>query len=87
MEKITAKVNAAFDVSRTKTIGSGANAKTTAKDTETYYKEVYTAASQYLKNLEVVQNVLAAQETQYWKAVKASLQEGSLQGWYNAEKD
>ena len=86
MEKITAKVNAAFDVSRTKTTGSGTNAKTTTKDAETYYKEIYTAASQYLKNLEVVQNVSAAQEAQYWKAVKASLQEGT-QGWYNAEKD
>lgn len=86
MEKITAKVNAAFDVSRSKTTGSKTNAKTTAKDTETYYKEVYTAASQYLKNLEVMQKVSAAQEVQYWKTVKASLQEGT-QGWYNAEKD
>ena len=86
MSKITAKVNAAFDVSRTKTTGSGTNAKTTTKDAETYYKEIYTAASQYLKNLEVVQNVSAAQEVQYWKTVKTSLQEGT-QGWYNAEKD
>ena len=86
MEKITAKVNAAFDVSRSKTTGSKTNAKTTAKDTETYYKEVYTAASQYLKNLEVMQKVSAAQEVQYWKTVKASLKEGT-QGWYNAEKD
>ena len=86
MSKITAKVNAAFDVSKTKTTGSGKNAKTTTKDTETYYKEVYTAASQYLKNLEVVQKVSAAQEAQYWRTVKASLQEGT-QGWYNAEKD
>lgn len=86
MEKITAKVNEAFGVSKTKTTGSGKNAKTTAKETETYYKEIYTAASQYLKNLEVTQKVSAAQEVQYWKTVKASLKEGT-QGWYNAEKD
>ena len=86
MEKITAKVNEAFGVSKTKTTGSGKNAKTTAKETETYYKEVYTAASQYLKNLEVTQKVSASQEVQYWKTVKASLKEGT-QGWYNAEKD
>ena len=86
MEKITAKVNEAFGVSKTKTTGSGKNAKTTAKETETYYKEVYTAASQYLKNLEMIQKVSASQEVQYWKTVKASLKEGT-QGWYNVEKD
>ena len=75
MEKITAKVNEAFGVSKTKTTGSGKNAKTTARETETYYKEVYTAASEYLKNLEVTQKASASQEVQYWKAVKASLKE------------
>ncbi len=55
------------------------------KDAETYYGEVYQAASKYLSNQEILNEQSLQTELAYWQSVKKQLKKGT-QAWYDAKK-
>lgn len=67
-----------------KTTGSGKKKK--SKDAETYYSEIYSAASKYLSNQQVLNDWSLQQELSYWTAVQKQLKSGT-QAWYDATKE
>lgn len=79
------KIESNFGVSRTTTTGNGKNKKTTKKDAESYYSEIYSAASKYLSNMQTINDWSLQAELQYWEAVQAQLKKGT-QAWYDAQK-
>lgn len=76
------KVESGFGVSRTKTNGKGEQEK---KSDETYYNEVYQAASKYLSNMEVLYDLDLRQQEAYWMKVAGKMKKGT-QGWYDVQK-
>lgn len=56
-----------------------------AKDAETYYSEVYSAANKYMSNMKVIRDVDLREEEAYWQAVIKQLKKGT-QAWYDAQK-
>lgn len=79
------KIESNFGVSRTKTTGSEKNKKTVNKDAESYYSEIYSAASKYLSNMQTLNDWSLQAELKYWEAVQAQLKKGT-QAWYDAQR-
>ncbi|MCC8065763.1 MAG: phage tail tape measure protein, partial [Clostridiales bacterium] len=73
-------------VSTTTTTGSGSNQKTVAKDTETYYSDVYEAAEDYMDKLQTISDVSLEEQLSYWKSVQKQLKKGT-DAWYDAQKE
>ena len=71
-------------VSRTKTTGSGKRKKTTTKDTETYYSEIYQAAEKYMSKMEALNDVSTKNQLAYWQSMTKQLKKGTT-AWYNAQ--
>ena len=71
-------------VSRTKTTGSGKRKKTTTKDTETYYSEIYQAAEKYMSKMEALNDVSTKNQLAYWQSMAKQLKKGTT-AWYNAQ--
>lgn len=59
--------------------------KTVKKDAETYYSEIYSAASKYLSNQQILNDWSLQQELSYWQSVRKQLKSGT-QAWYDATK-
>lgn len=76
-------IEKAFGVSKTTTSGSGKNQQTVAKDTETYYNDVYKAAQTYMSRVKSLYDVSEKDELAYWKKVQARLKVGTA-AWYQA---
>lgn len=76
-------IEKAFGVSKTTTTGSGKNQQTVAKDTETYYNDVYKAAQTYMSRVKSLYDVSEKDELAYWKKVQARLKVGTA-AWYQA---
>ena len=76
-------IEKAFGVSKTTTSGSGKNQQTVAKDTETYYNDVYKAAQTYMARVKSLYDVSEKDELAYWKKVQARLKVGTA-AWYAA---
>lgn len=76
-------IEKAFGVSKTTTTGSGKNQQTVAKDTETYYNDVYKAAQTYMSRVKSLYEVSEKDELAYWKKVQARLKVGTA-AWYQA---
>lgn len=76
-------IEKAFGVSKTTTTGSGKNQQTVAKDTETYYNDVYKAAQTYMSRVKSLYDVSEKDELAYWKKVQARLKVGTA-AWYAA---
>lgn len=55
------------------------------KDAETYYGEVYQAASKYLSNQEILNKQSLQTELDYWTQVRKTLKK-KTQAWYDATK-
>lgn len=79
-DKYNEQISKAFNVSSTETDSDG---NVTAKDAEDYYSETYSAAKNYLSNMEVLHDLSAQDELSYWVTVASTLQEGT-QAWYDA---
>ena len=74
----------AAGVSKTKTTGSGKKKKTTKKDAETYYSEIYSAAEKYMSNMESLNDVSTKDQLAYWQSMARQLKSGTT-AWYNAQ--
>lgn len=74
----------AAGVSKTKTTGSGKKKKTTKKDAETYYSEIYSAAEKYMSNMESLNDVSTKDQLAYWQSMAKQLKSGTT-AWYNAQ--
>lgn len=57
--------------------------KGNAKSIETYYKDVFSQASNFMSNLQVLYNVSEENQLTYWKKVQSSMKRGT-QAWYDA---
>ena len=77
MAKAEKKIEKNFNVSRK----SGKK----KKDAETYYGEIYQAASKYLANQEILNDQSLQTELDYWTQVRKGLKKGT-QAWYDATK-
>lgn len=73
------QINSNFGVSRTQRNG---NRTTTLSDAD-YYGEVYSAASQYLRNYQLLNDMSLQQQQAYWRNVRNNLKQGT-QAWYDA---
>ncbi|MCD7736864.1 MAG: hypothetical protein LUI07_07905, partial [Lachnospiraceae bacterium] len=73
-------------VSTTTTTGSGSNKKTTKKDTETYYSDIYDAAADYMDKLQTLNDVSLEEQLSYWQAIQKQLKKGT-DAWYDAQKE
>ena len=74
----------AAGVSKTKTTGSGKKKKTTKKDEETNYSEIYSAAEKYMSNMESLNDVSTKDQLAYWQSMAKQLKSGTT-AWYNAQ--
>lgn len=79
----TARMIAA-GVSEYTTTGSGKKKKTTKKDAETYYSEIYQAAEKYQSRQAALNDMSIKEELSYWTAIKAQLKSGT-EAWYSAQ--
>ena len=57
-----------------------------AKDAETYYKEIYSAAKDTLNKYKVLHDVSLEAEIEYWQKVKNNIMSG-MDAWYSAQEE
>ncbi|MDO5345291.1 MAG: phage tail tape measure protein [Lachnospiraceae bacterium] len=73
------QINSNFGVSRTRRSGN----QTTRLDDATYYGEIYSAAAQYMRNYQLLNDMSLQQQQAYWRNVRDNLKRGT-QAWYDA---
>lgn len=75
----------AFEVSKTKTTGSGRKKKTTNKTDEEYDKDVLEAAQKYFDHQEILYGLSDEATEKYWTNVRKQMKSGT-DAWYEATK-
>jgi len=75
----------AFEVSKTKTTGSGRKKKTTNKTDEEYDKDVLEAAKKYFDHQEILYDLSDEATEKYWTNVRKQMKSGT-DAWYEATK-
>lgn len=81
-KKMKEKIKSSFNVSEYTTNSKGEQEK---KSAETYYSEIYSKASKYFENYEVLHNLSLQQEEYYWQQVQKKMKKGT-QAYYDATK-
>ena len=72
-----------FGIAKTKTEGSGDQAKEVKKTAEEYATDVLNAAKGYFENVKKLYDVTSEEEVEFWKNVRSNLKVGT-QAWFEA---